>query len=354
VPAERMTSRDRVLAAINFQRPDRVPVTNHISDNPLYELGEPALALLREFPSDFGDPPDRAAVRDPRFVQPDGSWKRIWTDEWGCTRQEEHYGIEGIIIEHPLADWSKYKDYELPPPPSCDPEDPDVQRTRAEITRRKQRYYVKVCFFRTFERLHFLRGYENVLLDLAAGDERLADLADRITERNMAEIRWAAAIGADAVVQSDDWGTQQALMISPEMWREFFKPRYRRSFDLARELGLDVWFHTDGYTLPILPDLAEIGVKVVNPQFSCHDLGALARVLRENRLAVMTDLDRQGLIPFGTPEQLRQHVREVIEAFDARNGGLIGNAEFRGPVPLANIRAVFAAWREFGSNDESS
>ena len=348
--SEAMTPRERLLAAIGFRQPDRVPVDNYISDNPLCDLGQAGLDLLREFPSDFREPPSELPVREPRYVQPDGRWRRIWTDEWGCTRREEMYGLEGIIIRHPLADWADYPTYELPPAPSCDPQDPQVRRDRAEVMRQKRRYYVKVCFFRTFERLHFLRGYENVMLDLARGEERLADLADRITERNIAEIRWAAAIGADAVTQSDDLGTQRALMISPKLWREFFQPRYRRSFAVAQELGLDVWFHSDGWILPIVPDLAQIGVKVVNPQFSCHNLGELARVVRGSGLVVLTDLDRQGLIPFGTPGQLRQHVREVIEAFDGRSSGLVGNAEFRGPVPLENIRAVFSARREFGSN----
>ncbi len=350
---DRMTPRERVLAALNFERPDRVPVTNAICDNPLYRLGQAALRLLREFPNDFGDPPERLPSRDGRYVGRDGLWRRTWTDEWGCTHREEFYGIEGIIVDRPLASWADYDEYELPPPPPHDSDDQQVCRDRAETLSQKRRYYVRKCFFRTFERLHFLRGFENVMMDLAAGEPRLADLADRITERNIGEIRWAAATGADAVVQSDDWGTQQGLMISPQLWREFFKPRYRRSFEVAAELGLDVWFHTDGYTLPILADLAEIGVKVVNPQFSCHNLRELADAIRANRLAVMTDLDRQRLIPFATPGELRDHVREVLGVFEGRRGGLIGHAAFRGPVPLANIRAVFEAWREFGA-DESS
>jgi uroporphyrinogen decarboxylase len=350
---DRMTPRERVLAAINFHRPDRVPVTNFICDNPLYRLGPTGLSLLREFPGDFGDPPERLPCRDRRYVQPDGSWRRVWTDEWGCTRREEFYGIEGVIVDRPLASWAVYDEYELPPPPSHDLADPQVCRDRAETLHRRRRYYVRKCFFRTFERLHFLRGFENVMTDLAAGEPRLADLADRITERNIGEIRWAAATGADAVVQSDDWGTQQGLMISPRLWREFFKPRYRRSFEAAAELGLDVWFHTDGHTLPILADLAEIGVKVVNPQFSCHDVGELAAAMRANRLAVMTDLDRQRLIPFGTPAELHDHVREVLDVFAGRDGGLVGHAAIRGPVPLENIRAIFEAWREFGVSDAS-
>jgi UDP-N-acetylmuramyl pentapeptide synthase len=94
--------------------------------------------------------------------------------------------------------------------------------------------------------------------------------------------------------------------------------------------------------------MAEIGVKVVNPQFSCHDMAQLARRLRENHLAVVTDVDRQHLLPFGTPQQLRDYICEIIKTFRAREGGLIGHAEFRGAVPVENIRAVFQAWADFG------
>lgn len=343
-----MTSRERVIEAVNWGNPDRLPVINGISANPLYELKEAGLEILGEFPSDFSDPPAAYPVRDPEYVREDGSWYRKYTDEWGCVHEEEMYGIEGIITEMPLDDWAKYPDYELPPPPSCDPDDPGVQADRERIAKAKEKYYVHVCFFRTFERLHFLRGMERVMMDLALGEPLIAELADRITERNMAEIRWAHAVGADAVVHSDDWGSQANLMISPELWREFFKPRYKKEFDLARELGLDVWFHSDGYIMQILPELAEIGVKVLNPQFSCHDLKELAAATRANRLAVMTDIDRQHLIPWGTPEELRAYVKEIVEAFDGTKGGLIGHAEFRGPVPPENIRAVFEAWRDFG------
>jgi uroporphyrinogen decarboxylase len=343
-----MTPRERVLAAINFRKPDRVPVSNHIPDNPLFFFGQAGLDLLREFPSDFGDPPTTLPVRDPKFVQPDGSWRREWTDEWGCTRLEENYGHEGIILRHPIETWDEYEKYTLPPPPPCDPNHPDVQRDRAHFAEKKKNYYITVCFFRVFERLHFLRGYENVLIDLAAGEERLAELADKIVERNIAEIRWAHAVGADAVTQSDDWGTQQNLMISPKLWREFFTPRYARTFAVAKELGLDVWFHSDGFIMEIIPDMRELGVKVLNPQFSCHDLNKLAKACRDNRLAVLADLDRQHLIPFGTPQQLRDYVKKVIDIFDAKNGGFIGHAECRGAVPIENVRAIFKAWKDFG------
>jgi hypothetical protein len=345
---QEMTPRERMMAAINHQRPDRVPRVNYIPENPFYKLGRPAADLLKEFPSDHDDPALWPPVRDPRYVRPDGSWDRIWRDEWGCVRHETEYGIEGIVVKEPLADWSAYGDYCLPPAPPCDPDHHEVAARRAEILRKKGRYYIRLCFFRLFERLHYLHGMEATMVDLMTGEERLADLADRIVERNIAEIRWAAAAGADAVTQSDDWGTQTSLMISPETWRSFFKPRYRKTFEVARELGLDVWFHSDGHIIDILPDMAELGVKVVNPQFSCHDLGALAAAFKKNRLAVLTDLDRQRIIPFGTPGQIRTHVKDIVEAFDAKNGGLVGQAECRGDVPLRNIRAVFEAWREFG------
>ena len=132
MPTERMTPRERILAAINFQQPDRVPRFNVICDNPLYKLGQEGLKLLKEFPSDGGPAPETAPAPDPRFVQPDSSWHRIWTDEWGCTWDENHYGLEGIITRPPLEDWASYRDYQLPPPRPWDPEHPDVRKAREE------------------------------------------------------------------------------------------------------------------------------------------------------------------------------------------------------------------------------
>jgi uroporphyrinogen-III decarboxylase len=154
-------------------------------------------------------------------------------------------------------------------------------------------------------------------------------------------------LGVDGIGFGDDWGTQTQLMISPRLWREFFKPRYKKMFDLIHSAGAHVYFHSDGMTLEIVPDLIEIGVDVLNPQFSCLDLKALAQI-SGGKVCIATDLDRQFVLPFGTPEEVREHVREVVKTLWHPHGGIIGRGEIGPDVPLENAEAMFQAFREFG------
>jgi hypothetical protein len=145
--------------------------------------------------------------------------------------------------------------------------------------------------------------------------------------------------GLDGIHFRDDWGTQQALMISPRLWRTFFKPAYARLFALARNAGVHVWFHSDGVIEAIIPDLIEIGVQVLNPQVSAIGRKKVAALCR-GRICVEADIDRQGILPYGTPEDVRAAVRADIKAFDGLNGGYIGRGEVAGDVPLENTLAL--------------
>lgn len=101
----------------------------------------------------------------------------------------------------------------------------------------------------------------------------------------------------DAIHIADDWGTQQSLLISPDMWREYFKPCYREYCEMAHRHGKLVLMHSDGYILDILDDLVEIGVDAVNSQLQCMKLADLERF--RGNIAFLGEIDRQYLLPFG-------------------------------------------------------
>jgi uroporphyrinogen decarboxylase len=143
----------------------------------------------------------------------------------------------------------------------------------------------------------------------------------------------------DAFHFRDDWGTQQALMIRPALWRSFFKPAYARLFGLVRDAGKHVWFHSDGAIAAIVPDLIEIGVQVLNPQVDAIGRIKLA-TLSAGRICVEADIDRQHILPYGTPEDVRAAVRADIRAFGGPKGGYIGRGEAAGDVPLENLEAL--------------
>jgi uroporphyrinogen decarboxylase len=189
--------------------------------------------------------------------------------------------------------------------------------------------------------MFYLHGYEATLEDLLVAPDRCADLRDIIMAVMMRRVERLSQIpDLDGVTFRDDWGTQQALMISPRLWREFFKPSYARLFEPVRAAGKHVWFHSDGVIDSIIPDLIEIGVQVLNPQVDVMGKERVAE-LCGGIICIQGDIDRQFALPHGTPEDVRREVRADIDAFGRHNGGYIGRGETAGDTPLENLEAMF-------------
>jgi uroporphyrinogen-III decarboxylase len=118
-------------------------------------------------------------------------------------------------------------------------------------------------------------------------------------------------------------------------------------FKKVREAGMDVWFHSDGRINDIIPDLIEIGVNVINCQVAVMGYEWIAQNAR-GRIAFRTDVDRQQVMPFGSPSQVKEEVHKVFHACGTEKGGIIACGEVGPDVPLENIRAMYEAFREYG------
>lgn len=331
-----MTSRERVRRAIAFSGPDRVPIFHGVLPGAVDRHGERLRALFERYPSDFVGQSGRyrSTEESPHHQQ------GLDRDEWGCTWVNVIGGVEGQVRVHPLADWGALKDYRPPDPCAGHWGDPEA---RPE----PDRYWLMSGGGgRLFERMHFLRGYQALLCDIAEGRPEVVALRDVVLDHTLRRLEQQLVYQADGISFMDDWGCQDRLMIRPEVWRDLFKPAYKRIVDMVHAAGKHFYFHTDGYTLEILPDLIEIGVDVINPQFSCMDLERVAEVCA-GRVCISSDIDRQHLLPRGTPKEVRAHVRKVVELFGGAKGGLIGRAEIGPDVPLENAEAAFAAFAEF-------
>ena len=311
----------------------------------LMKYGEQLISLLRKYPSDFGPPP--STVPKPEDLPPPYR-SGLNRDEWGTIWHSSVDGIHGQPVDWPLKNWDRLEEYEFPPLP-----DPgEIERLKRSVEERRSKGYFVIIGFKPgnfFEKLQHLRGYTNLLRDLVTGDPRLSRLADRLLEYCIKSINMALEAKPDAISFSDDWGTQDRLMIKPDLWRSFFKPRYREMFKLVRDHGCYVYFHSDGYIIPIIRDLAEIGVNILNPQFSCHKLDELAETVRD-RLCVSSDVDRQYILPRGTVSEVKEYVKRVIELFGhGNNGGLICRGEINFDVPLRNVKAMYKAFIKYGT-----
>ena len=326
-----MNSRERVRRAIERSGPDRIPLTHATLPGAVARYGEALDELYRRYPSDVVNV---GAATTGEFGAQIGVPSR---DTWGSLwvrYTEEH---KGQVVGHPLADWDALSTYEPPDTAS----ESLFSAIESNLDANAGRRYAIADGDTLWQRMFYLHGYEATLQDLLLHPDRCADLRDRILApmlRRMARLCRLPEL--DGIHFRDDWGTQQALMIRPALWRTFFKPAYAQLFAPARNAGKHVWFHSDGAIEAIIPDLIEIGVQVLNPQVSVIGRARLA-ALCGGQVCIEADIDRQWTLPYGSPKDVRAEVRADIAALATAEGGYIGRGEAAGDVPLENLAALF-------------
>jgi hypothetical protein len=337
-----MNSRERVSRAIHFQQPDRLPISHAILPAAQIKYGPALNEILAEFREDFGWdymndlPPDQfpALYRLGRN-----------RDDFGTVWQSETLGICGIPVEWPIASLDRYEEYRWPDDFTAGP--PSGRQYSGHMLGCDPRWYARGAWITYFEQLQQLRGMQSFLMDLASGSPGLERLMDGLLAFNLRWIdRWTQ-LDYDGLHFADDWGSQVGLMINPKQWRQLFKPRYAEMFRLVRQAGMDVWFHSDGKINAILPDLVEIGVTVINCQNRLVGHDWIAHNLR-GMVVFRTDIDRQKVLPYGSPAEVKEEVHRTLAACGTSKGGIIACGEIGPDVPLGNVRAMYAAFREYG------
>jgi hypothetical protein len=312
--------RERVEAALEFRTPDVVPLQVHPSPGGLHEHGQKLLDLIRSLPHDFGDHASLELPRPrPDEYDPDGRYHRIERDAWGVTWEYRIYGIWGHPVELPIRDLSALASYRPPEPPPTS--GPAWEMARAEAARHRERHYLVGNGDMLWERMHFLRGYEDVLTEIMLDTPEINRIADMVTDYMEGCVRNSLSLGADAVQFGDDFGTQQAPIFPPEVWRRFFKPRYARLTRVIRDAGARVFFHSCGQITPLLQDFADLGVSAVWPQLPLFDQHELARRCRDLRIALLLHPDRGDLMQRDPPERVRTYLDELLRAFGTAAGG---------------------------------
>ncbi len=333
-----MASRERVRRAIAFQKPDRVPISHAVLPAAQLKYGGALNDILTEFREDFGwDGQEDLPVEQfpPLYKQ------GLQTDAFGTTWRVEQMGVCGIPVSWPIADLSRYVEYRWPADFSAGP--PAWRQYSGHRCGLDDRWYARGAWITFFEQLQQLRGMENLLVDIVSSDASFERLADDLLAFNL---RWIE-LPYEGLHFADDWGGQRGLLIRPKQWRRLFKPRYAEMFRRVKQAKMHVWFHSDGRINDILGDLIEIGVDVVNSQTKLVGLDWVAANAR-GRVAFRTDIDRQHVLPFGTPAEVKEEVQRTFDACGTPAGGIIACGEIGPDVPLANIRAMYEAFREYG------
>lgn len=334
-----MLPHERILAALDFRPPDVIPVEYHPSPAGIWEHGAALRQLWEQYPHDFGDPrnfPDQRP--DPQFLDGKGRYEELRRDEWGVLWRHLIFGVYGHPIEWPLGDWANLDQFQPPPVPAVCGEEFDLERARAAA--HMERFYMKSGWIGLFEIMHAVRRFEDVLMDLSSDAPEIHLLADKIVDYQLGMIHYLLARGVDAIQFGDDFGTSSGLMMSPAVWRRFFKPRYQRLIQEVHAAGKAVFFHTCGKASRILDDLAELGIDAIWPQLQSYEPGELARYCRQQRVAIAIHPERGGLMVKGEPSQIAATVERLAEEFAVADGGGWFYVEIDPGFPLRNVAAL--------------
>lgn len=316
---------------------------HYIFPGAFWSHGQKLFDLLERYPDDFGNeaPLNNAKASPGKTENPNDIVE--WRDAWGTVWRRMKGYTSGEVHKPAIPDWSVWKQYEFPSHPS----EKHFDDFDLSVRERHPEWFIKVSGGGFFQLMQHMRGPANYFIDLAEDNEGVNELADRMVEHNLKSIRRYIKSGVDCIAFGDDWGAQSSMLIHPELWRRFFKPRYARMFAPIRDAGIHVWFHSDGWILDIIEDLIEIGVTVLNPQHGCMGNDAVAAVAG-GRICIRTDIDRQWIIPFGSPEEVSATVKDAIASFGRNKGGVILHGEVGPEVPYENIEALYSAFYKYG------
>jgi uroporphyrinogen decarboxylase len=380
-----MSSRERVLCALQHEQPDHVPVVIGVSnatgikmkpyrdikqligveapDRYLYdwpELGTAEIdeATMRRLHSD---------VRGVLDLEPDPVRRRNrerpphadCIDSWGSGQREigPNDWYPGV---HPLAEAQSTEDLDRYAhwPDMSDPTRIAHVREQARRLADEGEYAVMATpwLLFPFERAHAMQGLDNFLVNMVVQPDFAQALLERIAghcKELMGHFLRECGEFIDIIKIGDDLGTQERLMISPEMYRRFLKPVHEDFIRFIKQrTGARVFFHSDGDVAPLIDDFIEIGVDILNPiQTSAGSMANLAELKRRygKNIVFCGGIDTHRILPHGSPAEVREEVRRVVEVLGPGGGYLLGAVHtVMNDVPAENVLAMVDAAAEFG------
>ena len=331
---------ENFLRAVEFRYPEWIPCSVALMPATWVRYGNALEDIVEHYPHLFRY--QKISAEERATLGPGYREGEYFTDNWGCVWYNVQGGLQGQVVGHPLDDWGALANWRPPDPlAEGDTEPQDWDEARARLEEAKADGDVAIGGLPhgfLFMRLLYLRGFENLMIDLVTDPLQLRELVQVVLHHNMALVRKWIELGVEVLSAGEDLGGQDRLLMTPKYFRRYLEPCYQRLFGPAREAGCHVHLHSDGHILEIVDDLIQCGVTILNPQVRANTLDGLVEACK-GKVCVHLDLDRQ-LFPFATPVEIREHIEEAVAKLGSPEGGLMLHAECEPDVPLKNIEAI--------------
>lgn len=345
-----LTNRENFIRNARLQGPEWIPMVVAISGASWNQWREEMEDVVARHPWMY--PGFEKGQRDFGNWDPGPAYRahERFTDSWGCVWEAAIDGLEGVVVEHPLADWDALETWRPPDPLLTGDRGPvDWEATRRHVAAAKANGDLTaggVAHGFIFLRLTYLRGFENLMYDMVNEDPRLETLIELVMRHNMTIVEQYVDMGVDLMSLAEDLGTQTSSIISPAMFRRWFTPQYERLIAPCREAGILVSLHSDGNIMPLMDEFQFAGVNIINPQDLCNGIENLAREVK-GRFCIDLDIDRQTVVPFGTRQEIRDLIEYEVRTLGSPQGGLQMVCGVYPPTPPENVDALLEAMKEF-------
>ena len=342
---------ENTIRAIRFERPEHIPMIfwinpacwHHYPQDALFELMAEHLILFPDFNS------QNIVLSEP------APWERAgkpYSDAWLCVWETTDDGITGSVTQHPLSDWDALQSYAPPDPAQTNGMAAiDWSKIKDKIFKAKEKGKFGVGSLEhghAFMRLSYLRGYENLLLDMTDGEKKLWQLIDIVESFSLEIVQRYIDCGVAMMRYPEDLGMQLGPMLSPGQFRTYIKPIYEHLMKPARQAGCLVHMHSDGDIRTLADDLIISGVDALNLQDIVNGIEWIAANLK-GRLCIDLDIDRQKITRFGSPEQIEELIRREVKMLGSPEGGLMMIYGLYPGVPLENVKAVADAMEQYAA-----
>ncbi len=333
-----MNPKERVFTALEHDKPDRVPVTNRFTP----EIAENLADILGLSSNDSFDLEvelghDLLCTKEMGIVNVftvEGNRKidgHHYIDEFGVIKKKVNYenGSYIEIVKNPLEDLDQFSKFKLP-----DPDKQPIMQKQFENFKHNVDKYGKTHALvggvtaTILEGTEALRGMERIMVDIVDNQDFLNELMDMLVDYHFRIGKKLIELGADIIYIGDDVGMQKGMLISPVLWRKLLKPRYDYLFREWKKINQNIIFafHTDGYVEPIIPDFIEIGLHILNPVQPCTMDDRRIKKDFGKSISFWGGINVQKTIPFGTPKDVVEEVKDRMDIFGQDGGFIISSS----------------------------